>query len=262
MRTSHRTVPLAAFVACTTLALFASACSSGSSGKSGSATTTTAAPRPSTVPRPARGSGRGHVEGDHRRQAVRSWVRRSRRACGKTATSSTNTSRRAPRRRTRPRARSTRDGRWTFAPDAKARVPHAVLVRRPPKPPKFSGTVVVEWLNVSGGVDADPDWASLEQRRSCARATRGSACRRSASAWRADRCSCRSGVPGAEAAGKGLKAIDPARYGSLAASRRRLLVRHLHAGRARRCAPGARPGRRASRSGSSPRASRSRRSRS
>ena len=39
--------------------------------------------------------------------------------------------------------------------------------------------------------------------------------------------------PAAEDAGKGLKAIDPARYGVARASRRRLLVRHLHAGRPR-----------------------------
>jgi hypothetical protein len=33
-----------------------------------------------------------------------------------------------------------------------------ILVYRPTSPRKFSGTVVVEWLNVSGGVDAAPDW--------------------------------------------------------------------------------------------------------
>jgi hypothetical protein len=33
-----------------------------------------------------------------------------------------------------------------------------IIVRRPIDPHRFNGTVVVEWLNVSGGVDADPDW--------------------------------------------------------------------------------------------------------
>src|SRR5262249_2414945 len=33
-----------------------------------------------------------------------------------------------------------------------------IIVHRPANPKKFSGTVVVEWLNVSGGVDAAPDW--------------------------------------------------------------------------------------------------------
>ena len=33
-----------------------------------------------------------------------------------------------------------------------------VVVRRPVNPAKFNGTVIVEWLNVSGGIDAGPDW--------------------------------------------------------------------------------------------------------
>ena len=48
-------------------------------------------------------------------------------------------------------------------PDGTRAVPHAGLVRMPSDPAKFSGTVVVEWLNVSGGVDADPDWTSLHE---------------------------------------------------------------------------------------------------
>ena len=32
------------------------------------------------------------------------------------------------------------------------------VVYRPIDPKKFNGTVIVEWLNVSGGVDANPDW--------------------------------------------------------------------------------------------------------
>ena len=31
-------------------------------------------------------------------------------------------------------------------------------MRRPADPRRFNGTVVVEWLNVTGGVDADPEW--------------------------------------------------------------------------------------------------------
>src|SRR5262245_21736881 len=53
------------------------------------------------------------------------------------------------------------DGRWSFAPDASAPYRTRVLVRRPADPKKFSGTVVFEWMNVSGGVDADPEWTSL-----------------------------------------------------------------------------------------------------
>ena len=51
----------------------------------------------------------------------------------------------------------TDDGRWTFEPDEQARYRTRVLVRRPEDPEQFSGAVVVEWLNVSGGVDADPN---------------------------------------------------------------------------------------------------------
>jgi alpha/beta hydrolase family protein len=36
-----------------------------------------------------------------------------------------------------------------------------VAVRRPAAPGSFSGTVVVEWLNVSSGSDAAPDWSYL-----------------------------------------------------------------------------------------------------
>ena len=33
-----------------------------------------------------------------------------------------------------------------------------IFVYRPKNPKKFNGTVVVEWNNVSGGVDSAPDW--------------------------------------------------------------------------------------------------------
>jgi Alpha/beta hydrolase domain len=87
-------------------------------------------------------------------------------------------------------------------------------VRAPADPEKFSGTVVVEWLNVSGGVDANPDWASTYEEIV-----------RAGDAWvgvSAQRIGVVGGpvlvtvdVPGAEAAGKGLEGVDPARYGSL-----------------------------------------------
>lgn len=38
-----------------------------------------------------------------------------------------------------------------------------VAVRRPAAPGAFSGTVVVEWLNVSSGSDAAPDWTYLAE---------------------------------------------------------------------------------------------------
>ncbi len=52
----------------------------------------------------------------------------------------------------------TPDGRWSVAPADEAPFTTRVLLRRPAADADFSGTVVVEWLNVSGGLDAAPDW--------------------------------------------------------------------------------------------------------
>lgn len=106
------------------------------------------------------------------------------------------------------------DGKWNFEPDGTAPYRTRVLVRQPADPARFSGNVVLEWLNVSGGVDADPEWATLHEEII-----------RSGDIWvgvSAQRLGILGGqvlvqvpAPGAEDAGKGLKAIDPARYGSL-----------------------------------------------
>ena len=50
------------------------------------------------------------------------------------------------------------NGKWTASPASSAPYKTRILVYMPIKPSKFKGTVVVEWLNVSGGVDAGPDW--------------------------------------------------------------------------------------------------------
>jgi hypothetical protein len=50
------------------------------------------------------------------------------------------------------------DGRWTVVPGATAPYKTRIVVYRPRERTRFNGTVVVEWLNVSGGVDAGPDW--------------------------------------------------------------------------------------------------------
>lgn len=50
----------------------------------------------------------------------------------------------------------TADGRWAAEPGDTAPFTTRILVRRPER--AFSGTVVVEWLNVSGGLDAAPVW--------------------------------------------------------------------------------------------------------
>jgi hypothetical protein len=50
------------------------------------------------------------------------------------------------------------DGRWSVKPGPTATYKTRILVRRPSDASRFNGTVVVEWLNVSGGLDAAPDW--------------------------------------------------------------------------------------------------------
>jgi hypothetical protein len=50
------------------------------------------------------------------------------------------------------------DGKWTVAPSTTAPYKTRVVAFRPSDAAKFNGTVIVEWLNVSGQVDANPDW--------------------------------------------------------------------------------------------------------
>jgi hypothetical protein len=105
------------------------------------------------------------------------------------------------------------DGRWTFQPDTTAPYRTRIVVRRPTNMAHFSGTVVVEWLNVSGGVDADAEWNSIREEVV-----------RSGDIWvgvSAQLIGIEGGpvlvtAPGGEGiAGVGLKKIDPARYGTL-----------------------------------------------
>lgn len=53
----------------------------------------------------------------------------------------------------------TMDGVWDVAEAGEADFKSRMLVRRPSDSSKFKGTVVFEWLNVSGGVDADPGFS-------------------------------------------------------------------------------------------------------
>lgn len=110
----------------------------------------------------------------------------------------------------------TADGLWTFEPGEKARYRTRVLVRRPADPADASGVVLVEWLNVSGGLDADPEFQTLREEIV-----------REGHTWvgvSAQQIGVEGGpvavtvdVPGAgDVVGQGLKAIDPDRYGSLA----------------------------------------------
>ncbi len=109
----------------------------------------------------------------------------------------------------------TADGHWSFVPNGTAPYRTRVLVRRTADPARFSGTVVVEWLNVSGGVDADPDWATLHDELI-----------RQGDIWVGVSAQLIGvmggpvlvtvpGVAGAGVVGAGLVKIDPARYGNL-----------------------------------------------
>lgn len=57
-----------------------------------------------------------------------------------------------------PTAPSGTDGKHSVAPSTTAPYTTRAVVMRPVKPGRFNGTVIVEWLNVSGGADAGPDW--------------------------------------------------------------------------------------------------------
>jgi hypothetical protein len=52
----------------------------------------------------------------------------------------------------------TPDGLWTASASGTAPYRTRIVVMRPTDPAKFNGTVIVEWLNVTGGLDAPADW--------------------------------------------------------------------------------------------------------
>jgi Alpha/beta hydrolase domain len=97
------------------------------------------------------------------------------------------------------------DGRWLAQPDVAAPYETRMLVRRPADPAVFSGTLVVEWLNVSGGVDAPADWMATHTQLI-----------RAGHAW-AGVSAQRAGIEGGGLVDSGmhLKALFPDRYASL-----------------------------------------------
>ncbi|OBK35499.1 hypothetical protein A5658_08935 [Mycobacterium sp. 1245111.1] len=50
------------------------------------------------------------------------------------------------------------DGRWQVSPGAAADYTTRIVALTPSDPDRFNGTVLVEWLNVSGGIDAPAVW--------------------------------------------------------------------------------------------------------
>ena len=55
------------------------------------------------------------------------------------------------------------DGHWAAAEDTSAPFTTRILVRTPADPSRFNGTVVVEWLNVSGNTDIDVDFGHMNE---------------------------------------------------------------------------------------------------
>jgi len=105
------------------------------------------------------------------------------------------------------------DGTWELTEGDTADYRTRIVVRRPEKPEDFNGTVVVEWLNVSGGLDANPDWMYLADE-----ILRGGYAWVGVSAQHigveGGPVAVRVGAAG-DLAGKGLKAMVPERYGEL-----------------------------------------------
>ncbi len=96
------------------------------------------------------------------------------------------------------------DGRWDVAPGPEAPFRTRIVVRRPSDPSRFSGVVIVEWHNVSAGLDAAPDWGFFHRSASAA-----------GHAW-VGVSAQKAGIDGGGLAeGIHLKILDPDRYGEL-----------------------------------------------
>lgn len=60
-----------------------------------------------------------------------------------------------------PNAALTNDGKWSVARSSQAGYKTRLLVNRPINDRNFNGTVIVEWINVTGTVDATPGWMQM-----------------------------------------------------------------------------------------------------
>jgi hypothetical protein len=57
-----------------------------------------------------------------------------------------------------PTAELGADGRWSVTPSGTAEYTTRIVALTPARRSDFNGTVLVEWLNVSGGIDAPAVW--------------------------------------------------------------------------------------------------------
>ncbi|MFK7975857.1 MAG: alpha/beta hydrolase domain-containing protein [Halioglobus sp.] len=102
-----------------------------------------------------------------------------------------------------PTQELTADGVWPVQAADTADYVSRIVVLRPSDAAAFNGTVVVEWLNVSGGLDAAPDW--LQTHRELVR---------EGYAWVGVSAQA-AGIEGGGAFDLPLKQIDPERYNGL-----------------------------------------------
>jgi hypothetical protein len=101
----------------------------------------------------------------------------------------------------------TADGMWSVHETTQAHYKTRILVRRPNEAGRFNGTVLVEWLNVTGGVDADPDFVFQHEELL-----------RSGFAWVGVSAQAQGVVGGSTALVAGAPPLvqwDPQRYGTL-----------------------------------------------
>jgi hypothetical protein len=98
------------------------------------------------------------------------------------------------------------DGRWETEKDGEAPYKTRLIVCRPSDPTQGSGSVMVEWLNVSGGGDGSPDWFFMHRQLM-----------RTGAIW-VGVSAQKAGIEGGGLLGTGsnLKAVAPERYVSLA----------------------------------------------
>ena len=99
------------------------------------------------------------------------------------------------------------DGKWTVTPGTTAPYKTRMVVYRPTDPKRFNGTVIVEWNNVSAGLDSAPIWLVAHDELI-----------REGYAWvgvTAQQVGVEGGGRGAVVANLDLKHADPARYGTL-----------------------------------------------
>lgn len=95
-------------------------------------------------------------------------------------------------------------GDWEVYPNRTAGYRTRIVVYRPIDPKRFNGTVVMEWFNVSGGIDAGPDWLQTQTEL-----------RRSGYAYVGVSAQSVGVEGGGGAFDISLKVVDPVRYGSL-----------------------------------------------